>query len=44
MKFDAAFCFFAAILNLKLKETLKECFVNKLLQPMAIVIGRMLLK
>ena len=44
VKFDAAFCFLAAILNLKQEETFEECVVNQLLQPMAIVIGSMLLK
>ena len=38
------FAFLAAILNLKLEETFKECIVNQLLQSMAIVIGTMLLK
>ena len=39
------FAFFAAILNLKkLEKTFEECVVNKLLQPMAIVIRSILLK
>ena len=38
------FAFPAAIWNLKLDETFEECDVNQLLQPMAIVIGSMLLK
>ena len=37
------FAFLAAILNLKLEETFEECVVNQLLQPIAIVIGSMLL-
>ena len=36
--------FLAAILSLKLEETLEECVVNQLLQPIVIVIGSMLLK
>ena len=38
------FAFLAAILTRKLMETFEECVVNKLLQPMAIVIRSKLLK
>ena len=38
------FAIFAAIMNAKLEETFEECVVNQFLQPMAIAIGRMLLK
>ena len=38
------FAFLAAILNLKLEKTFEECVVNQLSQPMAMVIGSMLLK
>ena len=38
------FAFVVAIFNLKLENTFEECVVNELLQPMAIVIGSMLLK
>ena len=34
------FAFLAAILNLKLEETFKECVENELLQPIVIIIGR----
>ena len=37
------FAILAAIVNAKLEETFEECVVNQLLQPMAIVIGSMLL-
>ena len=42
VKFDAALL--AAILIRNLEETFKGCAVNKLLQPMSIAIGSVLLK
>ena len=44
VKLVAVFVFLATILNLKLEETFEKCVVNQLLQPMALVIGSMLLK
>ena len=38
------FAFLAAIFNLKLEKAFEECVVNQFLQPMANVIGNMLLK
>ena len=38
------FAFLAAILNLKLEQTFVDCVLNQILQPMAMVIGSMLLK